>query len=120
MGKYGKEFRKNQINEWKDKYFDYKAQKKLIKNYCNSKEDFSSKSQDEVNHELEKWSFEFEDSLDKEVKKVYIFFANKERILYKKINEYLHLKEDYPNFELGDYLNQYKQLNELSELSLNM
>ena len=33
MVKYGKEFRKNQIEEWKEKYFSYKAQKKLIKNY---------------------------------------------------------------------------------------
>ena len=120
MGKYGKEFRNNQINEWKDKYFDYKAQKKIIKKYFNSKDEFSSKTEDEINKELEKWSFEFEEGLDKDIKKVYIFFANKERILYKKINESLHLKEEYPNFELGDFLNQYKQLNELSELSLNM
>ena len=33
MVKYGKEFRKNQNLEWKDKYFDYKAKKKKIKEY---------------------------------------------------------------------------------------
>ena len=120
MVKYGKEFRKNQNNEWKDKYFDYKAQKKLIKKYVSSKEDLSSKNEEEKTHELDKCSLEFEEGLDKEIKKVYIFFANKERILYKKINEYLHLKDEYPNFELGDFLNQYKQLKDLSELSLNM
>ena len=120
MGKYGKEFRNNQMNEWKDKYFDYKAQKQLIKKYLKIKEDSSSKSEEEKTNQLEKWSLEFEEALDKEIKKVYIFFANKERILYKKINEYLHIKDEYPEFALGDFLNQYKQLKELSELSLNM
>ena len=119
MVKYGKEFRKNQMNEWRDKYFDYKAQKQLIKKYISSKQD-SPKNPEEIIQDIEKWSLEFEEILDKEIKKVYIFFANKERTLYKKINEYLHLKEEYPNFELGDFLNQYKQLKELSELSLNM
>ena len=32
----------------------------------------------------------------------------------------MHLKEEYQNFGLGDFLNQYKGLKELSELSLNM
>ena len=117
MVKYGKEFRKNQNNEWKEKYFDYKAHKQLIKKYKKSMEGLST---DDMSHEIEKSSLEFEDSLDKDIKKVYIFFANKEKVLYKKINEYLHLKEEYPNFELGDFLNQYKQLNELAELSLNI
>ena len=120
MVKYGKEFRNNQKSGWEDKYFDYKAHKNLIKVYCNSKEDFSSKSEDDINHELEKSSLKFEEELDKDIKKVYIFFANKERILYKKINESLHLKDDFPNFELNDFLNQYKELNELSQLSLDM
>ena len=120
MVKYGKEFRKNQINEFKDKYFNYKAQKQLIKKYLKDKENFSTKNEEEITDTFDKWTLEFEEGLDKDIKKVYIFFANKERILYKKINEYLHCKDEYPNFELGDYLNQYKLLKELSELSLNM
>ena len=117
MVKYGKEFRKNQKSDWKDKYFNYKAQKQLIKKYIKNKEDPSSEGEE---HVIEKSSLEFEEILDKDIRKVYIFFANKEKILYKKINENLHYKEDYPNFELGDFLNQYKQLKELSELSLDM
>ena len=117
MVKYGKEFRKNQKSDWKGKYFNYKAQKQLIKKYIKIKEEPSSQGEE---HEIEKYSLEFEEILDKEIKKVYIFFANKEKILYKQINEYLHYKEDYPNFELGDFLNQYRQLKELSELSLDM
>ena len=117
MVKYGKEFRKNQIDDWKEKYFCYKAQKQLIKKYMKAKEELTA---DAIDNQLEKWSLEFEEGLDKDIKKVYIFFANKEKTLYKKINEYLHFKDDIPNFELGDFLNQYKQLKELSQLSLNM
>ena len=117
MVKYGKDFRKNQKSDWKDKYFNYKAQKQLIKKYMKNKEEPSSEGEE---HIIEKCSLEFEEILDKDIKKVYIFFANKEKTLYKKINENLHYKEDYPNFELGDFLNQYKQLKELSELSLDM
>ena len=38
MVKYGKEFRKNQKPEGKEKYFDYKAHKKLIKQYIKDNE----------------------------------------------------------------------------------
>ena len=121
MVKYGKEFRNNQFNDWKEKYFNYKAQKQVIKKYLKLRGDIP---QDEetitLREQLAKWSVEFEEILDKDIKKVYIFFSNKEKVLYKKINEYLHIKEDYPNFELGDFLNHYKQLKELSELSLNL
>ena len=121
MVKYGKEFRKNQINEWKEKYFNYKAQKQKIKNYLKMREQIPQENEIiTLRDQLGKWSLEFENGLDKEIKRVYIFFTNKEKVLYKKINEYLHLKEEYPDFALDDYVNQYEQLNELSELSLNL
>ena len=121
MVKYGKEFRKNQFNDWKEKYFDYKAQKQIIKKYLKMRVDIPQDDETiTLREQLSKWSVEFEENLDKDIKKVYIFFSNKEKVLYKKINEYLHIKEDYPNFELGDFLNHYKQLKELSELSLNL
>ena len=120
MVKYGKEFRKNQNPEWNGKYFDYKAQKKIIKQYLQEREEFNSQEDLTYFDELEKWSVKFEEGLDKDIKKVYIFFANKEKTLYKKINEYLHIKEDYPNFELEQYAKQYSELKKLSELSLNM
>ena len=122
MVKYGKEFRKNQLSKWKEKYFNYKAHKQKIKLLLNNKntKKFIFKKETKILEEYEKWINEFEDSLDRDIKKVYIFFSNQEKILYKKINQFLHIKDDYPNFELNDYLNQYKQLNELSLLSLNI
>jgi len=120
MVKYGKDFRKNQKLEWKDKYFDYKAHKKLIKQYIKDNEKDALMDELTPTEGLEKLSKEFEDKLDKEVKKVYIFFANKEKTLYKNINQYLHLKGQYPDFELSDYVEQYKLLKDLSQLSLDM
>ena len=119
MVKYGKEFRRNQNLEWKDKYFDYKAKKKMINEYIKKKEGIAS---NDISFfaDLEKWTSEFEQSLDKDIKKVYIFFANKERTLFKCLNESLHLKDSYGNFDLATYLNELKKLKELSDLSLKM
>ena len=119
MVKYGKEFRRNQNLEWRDKYFDYKAKKKMIKEYIKKKEGIASNDVSFL-ADLEKWTSEFEQSLDKDIKKVYIFFANKERTLFKCLNESLHLKDSYGNFDLATYLNELKKLKELSDLSLKM
>ena len=119
MVKYGKEFRRNQNLEWRDKYFDYKAKKKMINEYIKKKEGIANNDISFL-ADLEKWSSEFEQSLDKDIKKVYIFFANKERALFKCLNESLHLKDSYGNFDLATYLNELKKLKELSDLSLKM
>ena len=119
MVKYGKEFRRNQNLEWRDKYFDYKAKKKMIKEYIKKKEGIANNDISFL-ADLEKWTSEFEQSLDKDIKKVYIFFANKERTLFKRLNESLHLKDSYGNFDLATYLNELKRLKELSDLSLKM
>jgi len=119
MVKYGKEFRRNQNLEWRDKYFDYKAKKKMINEYIKKKEGIAN---NDISFfaDLEKWTSEFEQSLDKDIKKVYIFFANKERTLFKCLNESLHLKDSYGNFDLATYLNELKKLKQLSDLSLKM
>ena len=82
MVKYGKEFRKNQNLEWKEKYFDYKAKKQLIKELIKKREgyaedDFSLLSK------LETWTQQFEECLDKDIKKVYIFFQIKKDLYIK-------------------------------------
>ena len=119
MVKYGKEFRKNQNIEWVEKYFDYKGKKKMIKVYLQKRESLNI---DEVSflNELEKWSKDFEENISKDVKKAYIFYANKERTLYKNINESLHVKDYYEKLDLFAFVNEFKKLKETSELSLKL
>ena len=119
MVKYGKEFRKNQKADWKDKYFDYKAKKQKIRELMREKESADESDMLYISN-LEKWSEEFKKNLDKDIKRVYIFFSGKERILYKQINESLHLKNDDEIFNLKGYTDVFKHLKEISELSLQM
>ena len=58
MEKYGKEFRRNQNLEWRDKYFDYKAKKKMIKEYIKKKEGIANNDVSFL-ADLEKWTSEF-------------------------------------------------------------
>ena len=69
MVKYGKEFRKKQIGEWKEKYFKYKAYKQRIKALMDekNKEEFSLKNDNEKESKISNWTFEFEESLDKDI-----------------------------------------------------
>ena len=122
MGKYGKKFRKVQNAEWKEKYFNYKLYKQKIKSLINekNKEPFISKNNNEKENAISQWTFQFEETLDKDIKKIYIFFSNRERTLYQKINKLLHVKPEYPNFEVGDFLNQYNEINDLSLFSLKI
>ena len=75
MVKYGKEFRKNQKLEWKEKYFDYKGKKQKINELLKEKEG-SDENDYSIVSKLNNWSEEFAKSLDKDIKKVYIFFSH--------------------------------------------
>ena len=122
MTKYGKKFRQIQIAEWKGKYFDYKKFKQFIKNN-NNDNIFPIQNDENENNSLntiEDKIKKFTEELDKEIKRVYIFFTNKEKKLYKDINKYLHQKEDYAEFELSEYLTQFNLLLELSVYNFNL
>lgn len=49
MGKYGKEFRKNQKNEWKEKYFNYKELKQMIKQFLSEGNEKDPQFQQSIN-----------------------------------------------------------------------
>ena len=134
MTKYGKIFRKIQLSEWKGRYFDYKRFKQFIKrnnpdNIFPIQKD-EKKEKDEKDKEkgndnnvyetLEEKIKYFTDELDKEIKRVYVFFSNKEKKLYKDINKCLHQKEDYAEYELNEYLTQFNLLLELSAYNHNL
>ena len=122
MGKYEEEFLQNQIEEWKDKYITYSSFKQKIKQYIidMTNKSISEISQIEKNEILAKYIKEFTGELDKEIRKIYVFFSKNEKHLYKSINKYLHIKEDFESYGLDDYLTQYSELKDLSLTSLNM
>ena len=134
MTKYGKIFRKIQLSEWKGRYFDYKRFKQFIKrnNPDNifpiqkdekkekDEKDKEKENDNNVYETLEEKIKYFTDELDKEIKRVYVFFSNKEKKLYKDINKCLHQKEDYAEYELNEYLTQFNLLLELSVYNHNL
>ena len=134
MTKYGKIFRKIQLSEWKGRYFDYKRFKQFIKRnnpdniFPIQKEEKKEKDEKDKEKENDNNVYEtleekikyFTDELDKEIKRVYVFFSNKEKKLYKDINKCLHQKEDYAEYELNEYLTQFNLLLELSAYNHNL
>ena len=129
MTKYGKKFRKVQLSEWKGRYFDYKKFKQFIKRnnpdnlFPIQEEDKKEKEKDKNNdiyETLEDKIKHFTEELDKEIKRVFVFFTNKEKKLYKDINKCLHQKEDYADFELNEYYSQFNILLELSVYNFNL
>lgn len=122
MVKYGKEFHKVQIKDWEGKYVNYKKLKQKIKKLIDEKRekklnDLNDIERNEIINNLIK---EFTEELDKEIRNVYIFFSKKEKQLYKDINVYLHIKDDYTTYELEDYLKQYQELQKVSKTSLDL
>ena len=122
MVKYGKTFRNSQIKGWEDKYFNYKKLKQKIKEILYEKENTNIKDLNDIekNEIINKWIKEFTEVLDKEIRKIYLFFSKNEKKLYKEINIYLHIKEDYESYDLEDYLKNYQDLKKLAYLSLNI
>ena len=128
MGKYGKEFRKNQKIEWKEKYFNYKELKQMIKQFIKEENSKETQPQESINDQnlsssgvakdkKEKKAAnvaQFISKLDSEIKRVFIFFTNQEKKLYQDINLHLHQKEEYPYLELHEYLTEFKELEALS------
>jgi hypothetical protein len=58
--------------------------------------------------------------LDQEIKKIYIFFMNKERELYISINSHLHIRQTYENFDLKSIAREFIELNKISSVTLNI
>ena len=119
MVKFGKTFRSKQIKEFKDKYLNYKSLKQLIKTFLKNNTTDNNKN-NENNEILNNQTIQFTEKLDLEIRKVYIFFINQEKILYKKINSHLYLKKKYNFYDLKEFLTEFYELNEISKLTLNL
>ena len=122
MGKFENELQSNKSEEWKDKYINYNSLKQNINQYL---ADMSSKNindltQIEKNEIITNYINEFTKELDKEIRKVYVLYSKEEKHLYKNINKYLHIKDDFDNYTLDDYLTQYSELKDLSVASFKI
>ena len=122
MGKFGNDFQTNQIEEWKEKYMNYISLKQKINKY---QIEFTNKnikeiSQIEKKEIMDKYEKEFTEELNKEIRKVYVLYSREEKHLYKSINKYLHIKEDFANYTMDDYLTQYIELKDLSITSFKL
>lgn len=58
--------------------------------------------------------------LDCEIKKIYIFFVNKERELYVSINSHLHIRQSYDTFNLVSILKEYEELDKISQVAYSI
>jgi len=118
MVKFGKTFRSKQIKEFKEKYLNYKSFKQLIKTFL--KNNTNNNENNDNNEILNNQTIQFTEKLDLEIRKVYIFFINQEKILYKKINSHLYSKKKYNFYDLKEFLTEFYELNEISKLTLNL
>ena len=137
MVKFGKEYRKLQLDEWKKYYIDYKALKKKIKEIktkiFGKRQQENAKTRQtrssilslpllpegqedegnlstlykEKNGELLK---EFIELLLKEFKKSYSFFTGIEKVLIKKINTHLYTQTSYSTYGLVELSKEMKSL----------
>ena len=58
----------------------------------------------------------FIDSLDKELKKIYIFFSSKEKDIYQKINKKIQNKEQIASKQIEDIIKELDSINYIGEL----
>ena len=133
MVKYGKEYRKLQLPEWKKYYLNYKTLKRKIKDmkqklFKHLKTDQIKNTPDLLkapllpdNNENEKTSIiyqdekgeqlkEFVELLIQEFKKSYSFFIGIEKVLIKKMNEHLYTQTNYSTYSLLELSKEMKKL----------
>ncbi len=120
MVKFGKEFRKLQLEKWKDKYFNYKKLKQMIKAFFNKnaelEEKYAKESIDRTGKSkiskriLNSQTIEFKEEVEKNIKTVFLFYAKNEKMIYKSINTSLYQKDDYPELTLKEFSEQFNSL----------
>ena len=140
MAKFGKKYRKLQIEEWKSYYINYKTLKHKIKLI---KQKIDSNSRDgtfnlgnrsimpslniiPINRTtsllLDDLSIlytrkygpdlkEFIDLLDEELNKCYLFYIKIEKEIYYKVNSHLYTQTNYINYNLFEIYNEMCKLN---------
>ena len=122
MGKFLNEFQSNQIEEWRDKYINYISLKQKINNCLTeiTSKNINELSGIEKDEIISKYKNEFTQELNKESRKIYVLYSKEEKHLYKIINKYLHINDEFNNFTLDDYLTKFSELKDLSLTSFKI
>jgi hypothetical protein len=115
MVKFGKEFRTKQIEQYKNKYFNYKEYKQLIKSMIND-----LKVTNEIESKKNEFKNTFRTKINSDLKRIFIYFVKEERLLYKKINSHLYRRENYNDYQNKEYYAELYEIYEISNNSLNL
>ena len=139
MVKFGKEYRKLQLDEWKKYYMDYKGLKRKIKEMKqilfkelrqsegvrpellstplipDDLDDIEKAKDNEklstvYNDEKGEHLREFIELLIQEFKKSYTFFVGIEKVLIKKMNTHLYTQTSYSTYSLAELSKEMKSL----------
>ena len=141
MAKFGKKYRKLQLEEWKPYYIDYKILKhkiklikqKIVSNLRDGSLNIGAKRSimpsvniipinrttslllDDLTilytRKYRPDLKEFIELLDKELNKCYLFYIKIEKELYYKVNSHLYTQTNYINYNLFEIYNEMFQLN---------
>lgn len=116
MVKFGKSFRNGQISAWKDQYINYKALKHFIKEQSNAKAKPGQVNDENQPAQMNKTELvkNFVGLMDKELKKVYMFFVQNERELYIEINSRLHLRRGYYQLDSAGIEKEFDELTRIA------
>jgi len=58
--------------------------------------------------------------MDAEIKKIYLFFVNRERELYVSINSHLHIRQTFDSFNLRNIEKEFEELYNISLVTFNI
>ena len=111
MEHFGKKFQAGQIASWKDRYTNYADLKSYIKEQSTSNNAQMNKS---------KLISSFTSKLDKELKKVYMFFVQNERELYIQINSRLHLRKGYYSLDGNGIEKEFDELIKIANYTTDL
>ena len=111
MEHFGKKFQAGQIASWKDRYTNYADLKSYIK-----EQSTSNNAQMNKNELISS----FTSKLDKELKKVYMFFVQNERELYIQINSRLHLRKGYYSLDGNGIEKEFDELIKIANYTTDL
>lgn len=110
MGKFSEQFKSEQIDQFKGKYFSYDKLKETLNN----------NKANNVSESLQEFISNFKEDLDKQLKKIYICFIQNERKLYVAINSHLHIRQNYDTFSIQQISKELDDLKHTAQYTYNI